>query len=224
MKELSIEQKAKRYDEAIKRLEDIMAGKCQKTFVFTNGLFDYIFPELKESEKSEDERIRNAIINVFASHKDYEVFFGASVEDILAWLEKLGEQKPANTDFSDLKTWKYIVEAVWTEKDDVGLYFDSPFTEEVAKKLQKRFGNIEQKPNLNVEIPFGANDSELEDVTYYIPKGYHAEIEDNKVVIKKDKQKLAKCLFSNDTYTDEERKVLCDGCKVECELKKLRDE
>ena len=32
------------------------------------------------------------------------------------------------------------------QKDDVGLYFDSPFTEEVAKKLQKRFGNIEHKP------------------------------------------------------------------------------
>lgn len=77
----------------------------------------------------------------------------------------------------------------------------------------------EQKSILDIEIPFGAKDSELEDVTYYIPKGYHAEIEDNKVVIKKDKQKLVKCLFSNDSYTDEERKVLCDGCKVECELK-----
>lgn len=49
-----------------------------------------IFPELRESE---DERIRKAIINIFASHKDYEVFFGASVEDILAWLEKQDEKK-----------------------------------------------------------------------------------------------------------------------------------
>ena len=55
------------------------------------------------------------------------------------------EQKP-DTDFSDLRTWKYIVDAVWTEKEGIGQYLDSPFTEEVAKKLQKRFGNVEQKP------------------------------------------------------------------------------
>ena len=54
------------------------------------------------------------------------------------------EQKPV--DFSDLRTWKYIVDAVWTEKEGIGQYLDSPFTEEVAKKLQKRFGKIEQKP------------------------------------------------------------------------------
>jgi hypothetical protein len=55
-----------------------------------------------------------------------------------------GERK-LDTDFSDLRTWKYIVDAVWTEKEGIGQYLDSPFTEEVAKKLQKRFGNIEQK-------------------------------------------------------------------------------
>ena len=35
-----------------------------------------------------DEEIRNALINVFATHKDYEVFFGVSTKDIRAWLEK----------------------------------------------------------------------------------------------------------------------------------------
>ena len=35
-----------------------------------------------------DEEIRKALINVFALHKDYEVFFGVSVEDILVWLDK----------------------------------------------------------------------------------------------------------------------------------------
>ena len=59
-------------------------------------------------------------------------------------IDKLIEKKSA-TDFSDLRTWKYIVDAVWTEKEGIGQYLDSLFTEEVAKKLQKRFGNIEQK-------------------------------------------------------------------------------
>lgn len=36
-----------------------------------------------------------------------------------------------------------------------------------------------------IEIPFGAKDSELQEETYYIPKGFHAEIDGDKVVIKK---------------------------------------
>ena len=59
MKELSIEEKAKRYDEAIKRVENINTGKCETTFMFTEGLFEHIFPELKENE---DERIKEQII------------------------------------------------------------------------------------------------------------------------------------------------------------------
>lgn len=43
----------------------------------------------------------------------------------------------------------------------------------------------------NVEIPFGAKDSELQEATYYIPKGFHAEIEGNNVIIKKGEQKPA---------------------------------
>lgn len=76
--------------------------------------------------------------------------------------KKQGEQKH-DTDFSDLRTWKYIVDAVLTEKESIGQYLDSPFTEEVAKKLQKRFGNIEQKSN---ELPNGED--------YGIDGLYHA--------------------------------------------------
>ena len=47
----------------------------------------------------------------------------------------------------------------------------------------------EQKPILDIEIPFGAKDSELQEATYYIPKGYYAEIEGDKVIIKKGEQK-----------------------------------
>lgn len=83
MKELSIEEKAKAYDEAIKRLEDIKTGKCQKTFVFTEGLFDYIFPELRESE----DWIPKEIIKYLKEKGDFRSCW-------IAWLEKQGEQKP----------------------------------------------------------------------------------------------------------------------------------
>ena len=46
---------------------------------------------------------------------------------------------------------------------------------------KKELNKIEDE----IEIPFGAKDSELTEVTYYIPKGFHAEIDDDKVVIKK---------------------------------------
>ena len=46
---------------------------------------------------------------------------------------------------------------------------------------KKELKKIEQ----TIEIPFGAKDSELQEITYYIPKGFYAEIDDDKVVIKK---------------------------------------
>jgi len=52
---------------------------------------------------------------------------------------------------------------------------------------KKELKKIEDK----IEIPFGAKDSELQEATYYIPKGFHAEIDDNKVVIKKGEKPTA---------------------------------
>ena len=169
MKELSIEQKAQRYDEAIAIAREINNEQRAQPF----NVMTRVFPELKESE---GERIRKHLIGVV------ELYYGNTDEqekkDCLAWLEKqakkdeeililkdkieslhaaiiaikethkIGLEKQGgqnlDTDFSDLRTWKYIVDAVWTEKEGIGQYLDSPFTEEVAKKLQKRFGNIEQ--------------------------------------------------------------------------------
>ena len=89
MNELTIEQKAQRYDEALKRLEDIKTGKCQKAFVFTEGLFDYLFPELKESGGGE--RIRKNLIELFHDTvSNDEIFsdYGLDKTEVLAWLEK----------------------------------------------------------------------------------------------------------------------------------------
>ena len=61
---------------------------------------------------------------------------------------------------------------------------DAGFTFDFDKKELK---NIENE----IEIPFGAKDSELQEATYYIPKGFHAEIDDDKVVIKKGEKPTA---------------------------------
>ena len=62
---------------------------------------------------------------------------------------------------------------------------DARYTFDFEKKKLKKIEENE------LGIPFGAKDSELQEVTYYIPKGFHAEIDWNKVVIKKGNQKPA---------------------------------
>ena len=150
MNELRIEEKARRYDEVvdeIKKLRDMLLkeGVINKDGIICDN-FNRIFPELKEGE---DEKIRKDLITFLddvwylGKKANFDKWDKADCSDWINWLENQGEQK-SDTNFSDLRTWKYIVDAVWTEKEGIGQYLDSPFTEEVAKKLQKRFGNIGQ--------------------------------------------------------------------------------
>lgn len=80
MKELSIEEKAKAYDEAYKRV----------AVRFGSNVADEIF--LKESE---DERIRKELLNAFKEAADslYMVLSPLKRKAFIAWLEKQGEQK-----------------------------------------------------------------------------------------------------------------------------------
>lgn len=52
---------------------------------------------------------------------------------------------------------------------------------------KKKLKNIDSE----ITIPFGAKDSELQEATYYIPKGFYAEIDDDKIVIKKGEKPTA---------------------------------
>ncbi len=54
------------------------------------------------------------------------------------------EQKP--TDISDIRDWKFIVDAVLTEHEGIGQYLDKPETERIAEKLQERFSLPQSKP------------------------------------------------------------------------------
>ena len=51
--------------------------------------------------------------------------------------------------------------------------------------------NVKPKIENEIEIPFGAKDSELQEVAYYIPKGFYAEIDNDKVIIKKGEKPTA---------------------------------
>lgn len=86
MKELSIEEKAKAYDEALS-----VAQETYTTQPMYREWLAKMFPELRE--KSEDERIMGA----FRDFAENYLFWGKSgltKEKALAWLEKQGRQKP----------------------------------------------------------------------------------------------------------------------------------
>ena len=78
------EAKARAYDEALARAKDMMSYKEVR-----REDMEYLFPELKESE---DEKIRKellAVVNDLVLPDEQQSRF-------VAWLEKQGEQKPAD--------------------------------------------------------------------------------------------------------------------------------
>ena len=82
------EEKAKAYDEALERARKLY--NSEETSADVEIACETIFPELAESE---NERIRQAIIEFFEFQDDNTTYSLVSKKDILAWLEKQGEQK-----------------------------------------------------------------------------------------------------------------------------------
>lgn len=89
MKELSIEQKAKAYDEALKVLHKYDGANI----MFSQSLKEEMFPELKESE---DEKTRAEIIRFIQMEVENEIV----VNKWLAWLEK--QKQFVSADFDDV--------------------------------------------------------------------------------------------------------------------------
>jgi hypothetical protein len=92
-----------KYKDLVKRLNKAREEKGVYTF---NSVLDAVAPELKIDE-SEDERIRKHLIGVV------ELYYGNTDEqekkDCLAWLEKQGEQKPANKVEPKFKVGDWVV-------------------------------------------------------------------------------------------------------------------
>lgn len=96
MKELSIEQKAKRYDEAIKLAKDSYNYPSYPGFIRA----DVVFPELKESE---DEQHRKWILEyLYDGFRKSDEQFKDQFKCAIAWLEKQGRQKPLYIRFGDV--------------------------------------------------------------------------------------------------------------------------
>jgi hypothetical protein len=84
MEKLSIEEKAKAYDEAKARMSRAYNdNRC------TIGFMNEIFPETKESE---DKRIRKELIYYFNSSHTTATFRGIPWDRVVDWLEKQGKK------------------------------------------------------------------------------------------------------------------------------------
>ena len=92
MKELTIEEKAKAYDEALEKLRSLHDNyDTVSTLIDIKEELEQIFPELAESE---DERVRNEIIAFVEQsiHRGGGTPIPQEQEDRwIAWLEKQGE-------------------------------------------------------------------------------------------------------------------------------------
>lgn len=87
----TIKEKAKAYDDALKRARALNNGEDVDVEAGTTTC-EYIFPELKESE---NDRIKKDLIEWFEEFPDM-IWRGHYKKDVLAWLEKQGEQKSAD--------------------------------------------------------------------------------------------------------------------------------
>lgn len=125
MKELTIEEKAARYDEAINIARKINSGEGVAA---PSGwtTCEVIFPELKESE---DEKIRKALLRFHKSTIDIDGIKGG---DILAWLEKQGEH-------ANFRNKIQIGDKVTRNEDDVLVNMSQ------LKRVAKPADKIEQK-------------------------------------------------------------------------------
>ena len=137
MKELSIKQKAQRYDESLKAA--VVAHKDEDKHL--KATLERIFPELKESE---DERIRKGLLYVIEHHPTLPT---KEAEEYIAWLEKQGEQKPFDYENANIQQKDFAPKI--EPKFKVG---DKELNKDGKEFYYKTIGLLEQYTNSDNEV------------------------------------------------------------------------
>ena len=104
MKELPIEEKAKRFDEALEKARRYYDEYVSRDNILYVEDMEDMFPELKESE-GEDESIRKYLYSFIELNSGVNLP-PEEAKKILAWLEKQGEQ-PTNKEMKELLRTEY---------------------------------------------------------------------------------------------------------------------
>ena len=89
---MTIEEKAKAYDKAIKKAESLY--KVAEPMSGCNVIIETLFPSIKESEESEDEKIIKALIQLVRDYPSMDFFIKYDIHlyEIINWLEKQSKQ------------------------------------------------------------------------------------------------------------------------------------
>ena len=85
-----MENYKEKYDNLVETLKSARNDEGKNGYTF-KSVIDSILPELRESE---DEKIREELIDRFKSLKPNFSWYEIPIDDILSWLEKQKEQKP----------------------------------------------------------------------------------------------------------------------------------
>lgn len=158
MKELSIEEKAKAYDEAIKRAREYdfsLTGVC------AGDVIEDVFPELKESE---NERIRKELIKYFSEGIEFLSLIPYNKEECVAWLEKQGVKN-----FTDRVEPKFY-EGDWVFIEDVKGYKNGPFQIKAVDSFGYSFDEYHTIPFMYEELlsKWTIQDAKEGDVLSYV--------------------------------------------------------
>ena len=118
---MTIEEKAQAYDEALERAREW--SETKNGYYTPKGLCEEIFPELKESE---GERIRKALIEHF-NWNAQQILNNFNNKEVIAWLEKQGEQKSTDKVEPKFHEGDWVVNTVG-DKNQVVKVFDDGYT------------------------------------------------------------------------------------------------
>ena len=135
MKELSIEDKAKRYDEAIEKFDVILNLDIVKESgtIFADDVRK-ILPELKESD---DERIRKGLLYVIKHHPTLPT---EEVEEYIAWIEKQGKNNMGISEATKKKLEDNLNKALEKETPESwNKFLDEQCEQNPADKVEPKF-------------------------------------------------------------------------------------
>lgn len=118
---MTIEEKAKAYDEAIERGKQIQTTPYTANWDIMKEVAEHLLPELKESE---DERIIKDIVTYLKSDIANKGYRDKIIESWIDWLEKQGEKGTKGND-------REIPFDTWSEEDDEHL-------ERILKELESQ--------------------------------------------------------------------------------------
>ena len=128
------EEKAKAYDEAIKKLRSLHDDyDTISTLIEVKEELEEIFPELKETE---DEKIRKELLEHCKNQAKPYIDTGnkcPQIQSWIAWLEKQGEQKPVEWNEED----DYMLESIIS--DFYGGHKSSIGQDKWLKSLREKF-------------------------------------------------------------------------------------